>query len=61
MSNLNEIKERHLRDHWKDALFIAVAVLLTAMSVGSVTSKVAGHPSPHQWSLTVIENPELAK
>ncbi|HEY3804592.1 MAG TPA: hypothetical protein VGL61_18380 [Kofleriaceae bacterium] len=50
-----------MRDHWKDALFIAVAVLLTALSVGSVTSKAAGHPTPHQWSLTVVENPELAK
>jgi hypothetical protein len=61
MSNLSEIKERHVRDHWKDALFIALAVLLTALSVGSVTSKAAGHPSHHQWSLTVVENPELAK
>jgi len=61
MSNLNEIKERHGRDGWKDAIFIAAAVVLTALSVGSVTSKVAGHPTAHQWSVTVIENPELAK
>ena len=61
MSNLNGIKQRHLRDHWKDAVFIALAVILTALSVGSVTSKAAGHPAPHQWSLTVVENPELAK
>jgi len=61
MSNLSDIKERHLRDHWKDALFIVVAVVLTALSVGSVTSKAAGHPHQHQWSLTVVENPELAK
>jgi hypothetical protein len=61
MSNLSEIKERHVRDHWRDAIFIALAVVLTALSVGSVTSKAAGHPSPHQWSLTVVENPELAK
>jgi hypothetical protein len=61
MSNLNGIKERHILDHWKDAIFIALAVILTALSVGSVTSKAAGHPAPHQWSLTVVENPELAK
>jgi hypothetical protein len=61
MSNLNDIEQRHTRDHWKDAVFIALAVLLTALSVGSVTSRAAGHPEPHQWSLTVIENPELAK
>jgi hypothetical protein len=61
MSNLNEITKRHIRDHWKDAVFIALAVLLTAFSIGSVTSKAAGHPAPHQWSLTVVENPELAK
>jgi hypothetical protein len=61
MTNLNGIKQRHILDHWKDAVFIALAVILTALSVGSVTSKAAGHPSPHQWSLTVVENPELAK
>ena len=38
MSNLNEIKQRHGRDRWKDAVFIAAAVLLTAVSIGSVTS-----------------------
>ncbi|HEU4613318.1 MAG TPA: hypothetical protein VFS15_14605 [Kofleriaceae bacterium] len=47
MGNLNEIAHRHGRDHWKDAIFIAAAVLLTALSIGSVTSKAAG--KPHQW------------
>jgi hypothetical protein len=61
MSNLSDIKTRHIQDHWKDAVFIALAVLLTALSIGSVTGRAAGHPSPHQWSLTVVENPELAK
>ena len=61
MSNLNEIKERHGRDHWKDALFIALAVVLTAISIGSVTSRVAGHPAEKTYSLTVVETPELAK
>ncbi len=62
MSNLDEtIKFRHGRDRWKDALFIAGAVLLTALSIGSVTSKARGHTTAHQYSLTVIETPELAR
>ena len=61
MSNLNEITERHGRDGWKDAVFILLAVLLTALSIGSVTAKVAGHPRAHQWQLTVNETPDLAK
>ncbi|HSD87340.1 MAG TPA: hypothetical protein VLB44_07485 [Kofleriaceae bacterium] len=56
MSNLNEIVGRHGRDRWKDAVFIFAAVLLTAVSIGSVTSKAAG--KPHQWNgkVTVIES-----
>jgi hypothetical protein len=42
MSTLNEIAHRHGMDRWKDALFIGVALLLTALSIGSVTSKAAG-------------------
>jgi hypothetical protein len=42
MSTLNEIAQRHGRDRWKDALFIGAALLLTALSIGSVTSKAAG-------------------
>ncbi len=59
--NLGEIETRHSRDGWKDAVFVLLAVILTALSIGSVTSKAAGHPTEHQFSLTVIENPELAK
>lgn len=60
MGNLNEIAQRHGRDRWKDALFILAAVLLTAVSIGSVTSKAAGKPSERTWSLSVIEsNPEI--
>ena len=61
MNKLNQIKERHRRDGWRDAVFIALALVLTALSIGSVTSKAAGHPSVRPWSVTVIENPELAK
>lgn len=60
MSNLNEIQVRHGRDRWKDALFIVAAVLLTAVSIGSVTSKAAGRPTEHKWQLTVTEGtPEV--
>ena len=45
MSNLNEIAVRHGRDRWKDAIFIVAAVLLTALSISSVTSKAAGNPT----------------
>lgn len=61
MSNLNQIEERHGRDGWKDAVFVLLAVILTALSIGSVTAKSAGHPHEHQWQVTVVENPELAK
>jgi len=57
MSNLNEIKKRHGKDPWKDAGFIAAALLLTALAIGSVTSKAAGKPHEHQWKLTVTETP----
>jgi hypothetical protein len=66
MSNLNDIKERHGRDHWKDAVFIIAAVLLTALSIGSVTSKAAGKPNDHRWTgrdkVTVYESsPEVQR
>jgi hypothetical protein len=56
MSNLNEIQNRHGRDRWKDAIFILAAVLLTAVSIGSVTSKAAGKPKQWQGQVTVIES-----
>lgn len=56
MSNLNEIVGRHGRDRWKDALFIFAAVVLTAVSIGSVTSKAAGKPHQYKGQLTVIES-----
>jgi hypothetical protein len=60
MSTLNHIEKRHGRDRWKDALFIGAALLLTAISIGSVTSKAAGSTTTHKWSVQVIEsNPEI--
>jgi hypothetical protein len=55
MSNLNEIKERHGRDRLKDALFICAALILTAVSIGSVTSKAAGTPTEHTWTVKVVD------
>jgi hypothetical protein len=57
MGNLNEIKERHGRDGWKDVIFIGVAVLLTAISIGSVTSKAAGSTTQHEWGVSMVEDP----
>jgi hypothetical protein len=56
MSHLNEIAERHRPDRWTDIIFIVGAVLLTALSIGSLTSKAAGSVSEHQWTLTVLES-----
>ena len=57
MSDLTDIEKRHVRDPLRDALFIIGAVILTAISIGSVTSKAAGHPTHAQWKLTVVDNP----
>ena len=61
MSNLNEIKNRHGQDRWKDLVFIVAAVLLTAISIGSVTSKAAGSTTQHKWEVAVTETPELLR
>jgi apolipoprotein N-acyltransferase len=54
MSNLSQIVNRHLRDHWKDALFIAGAVLLLAISIGSVTSKNAKE-ADKEWRVETVQ------
>jgi hypothetical protein len=51
--NLNEIAQRHGKDRWNDALFIGAAVLLTALALGSVTSKATGKPSEIQGKVEV--------
>ena len=56
MSHLNEIAARHRPDRRRDILFVVGAVLLTALSIASVTSKVVGSTSGHQWTLTVLES-----
>ena len=56
MSYLTQIEERHRPDHWRDIIFIVGAVLLTALSIGSLTSEAAGAVSEHPWTLTVYES-----
>jgi hypothetical protein len=55
MSHLNEIAARHRPDRWTDIIFIVGAVLLTALSIGSLTSKAVGSVSDRPWTLTVLE------
>ena len=52
MSHLTQIEERHRPDRWRDMIFIVGALLLTALSIGSLTTKAAG-PA---WTVTVIES-----
>lgn len=56
MSNLDRIEERHRPDRWRDIIFVAGAALLTALSIASLTSKVVGSVSQHEWTLTVLES-----
>lgn len=62
MRNLQEIEHRHRPDRGRDIIFVAAAVLLTALSIGTVTSKAVGSVTEHQWTLTVLEsNVEVAR
>ncbi len=54
MSTLKDIAQRHGRDRLRDALFIASAVLLTALAIGSVTSKAAGTVGVPEGQVTVV-------
>ena len=56
MSNLQRIEQRHRPDRWRDIAFAATAILLTALSIGSFTSKAAGSAPEHKWTLTVLES-----
>ena len=56
MSHLNEIEARHRPDRKRDIIFIVGAVLLTALSIGSLTSGAAGSVSEHAWTLQVVES-----
>ena len=54
---LKDIESREGRNRWRDALFILGAVVLTALSIGSVAHRTHAP----RWSLTVVEQPELAR
>ena len=59
MGTLKNIETRRTSDRWRDVVFIAGAILLTALSIGAVTSKAAGKVS-NTWSVQVIESaPEV--
>lgn len=58
MSNLGQIENRHVRDHWRDGLFVVAALLLLALSIGSVTSKaVKADSTSGEWQVTVVQSP----
>lgn len=61
MQNLNDIEQRHGRDTMKDAVFILLAVLLTAVSIVSVSGRATGRAHEHRWGVTMVETPDLAK
>jgi hypothetical protein len=62
MSHLTQIERRHGKDRWKDAGFVVIAALLIALSIGAVTSRAAGKPSRHVWTVEVVESPvEIVK
>lgn len=56
MSHLTQIEERHRPDRWRDMIFIVGALLLTALSIGSLTTKAAGPAAGPAWTVTVIES-----
>ena len=60
-SSLQQIEFRRTRDRWRDVVFIAGALLLTALSIGAVTSQAVGKASSN-WSVRVIESaPEIVR
>ncbi|HEX2687224.1 MAG TPA: hypothetical protein VHN14_11425 [Kofleriaceae bacterium] len=62
MKNLQQIEQRHRADRWRDIIFVAAAVLFTALSIGMLTSKVVGSVTEHPWTLTVLEgNVEVSR
>ena len=56
MSNLHLIAQRHRPDRRSDMIFLAGALLLTALSLGTLTSRAVGSVSARQWSVTVLES-----
>ncbi len=57
MSHLADIEHRHRFDAWSDAVFLVVAALLLVLAIAGLTSRAAGTPTAHEWTLTVVEGP----
>jgi len=56
MSTLqDEIEQRHRPDKRRDIIFLIGAMLLVALSLGTVTSKAVGAVHAREWSVTVLE------
>jgi len=49
--SLREIEFRHGRDKWKDAGFIGVAILLTILSLGALSTKAMGKLPSNSWAI----------
>lgn len=56
MSHLTRIEERHRPDRRTDIIFVVSALLLMALSIGSLTTKAAGRVAERTWTVTVIES-----
>jgi hypothetical protein len=56
MSHLTQIAERHRPDRRRDIIFVVGALLLTALSIGSLTTQAAGRVTDRPWTVTVIES-----
>jgi hypothetical protein len=56
MSHLTQIAERHRPDRRRDIIFVVGALLLTALSIGSLTTQAAGRVADRPWTVTVIES-----
>ena len=59
MSNLKEIQIRHGWDRWKDLAFIGAALLMTALALGSVTSRAAGTVSRPDYGVSVVYSGQI--
>jgi hypothetical protein len=52
-----EMKKRHKSDRWRDAAFIGLAVVITALLLGSVTSKAKGSSKTDtNWSVKLQDS-----
>jgi hypothetical protein len=55
MSHLTDITQRHGSDRVRDLCFVGTALLITALSIGALTSQAVGKAIPHHWSVMVVD------